>query len=523
MALKALACWTLLGQLSGAAAEQCIRDQVGLHQHVVHTHSLAEEGLVMPSKAQTSRVSALVREGTAEMLERASALVNLSIPAAVRWALANKATQMVLRSYESPSPQAGIDLIDDLVKLYPQVAAATTGHELWESVAVLQEATKRQIDKAHFDKAGTSQALKRLVDSLGEVAGKSHADLSATGQKFVDLANETVGPAMADVFAYYKTVLEGKEHYDPAHALDLHTPVLTQLGAPSAVTEYVRATGDQIRQGKTFDLAAEESRAQRLLAQVADEVGMPPVVSETMSSIALVLDTFSPSAGKSPEQMASVLSDLYGHMVDMNAQLDGPQAVTELLQHVGKEPLSPSSQHTAEALSLVAKVIKQLDLPSVMSDFYEYMAPIVAKEGRPDTGRMQDILVQFSQQVGAPEAVADLSKDVLAQAQGSGSPPDPAKLTGLVTQLMNSLGMPAFADIFSELGGPLLQGKQPGPLALAALGPSLMKVLPDVKTAADLAKTLRAQVTDPLVPTFERVVTRLRAKMASSPSKPVKI
>jgi len=522
MALRALACWTLLSQLSGAAAEQCVLDQVGLHQHAVHMHSLAEEGLVMPSKAQTSRVSALVREGTTEMLERASALVNLSIPAAVRWALANKATQMVLRSYETLSPQAGIDLIDDLVKLYPQVAAATTGHELWESVAALREATKRHIDKAHFDKAGTSQALKRFVDSLGAVAGKSNVDLSATEQTFVDLANETVGPAMADVFAYYKTVLEGKEHYDPAHALDLHTPVLTQLGAPSAVMEYVRATGDQIRQGKTFDLAAEESRAQRLLAQVADEVGMPPVVSETMSSIALVLDTFSPSAGKSPEQMASVLSDLYGHMVDMNAQLDGPQAVTELLQHVGKEPLSPSSQHTAVALSLVAKVIRQLDLPSVLSDFYEYMAPVVAKEGRPDMRRMQDILVQF-QQVGAPEAVADLSKDVLAQAQGSGSPPDPAKLTGLVTQLMNSLGMPAFADIFSELGGPLLQGKQPGPLALAALGPSLMKVMPDVKTAADLAKTLRAQVTDPLVPTFERVVTRLRAKMASSPSKPVKI
>merc|ERR1719464_2348478 len=117
------------------------------------------------------------------------------------------------------------------------------------------------------------------------------------------------------------------------------------------------------------------------------------------------------------------------------------------------------------------------------------MSPIVVKKGATpvDPERLQELLLKLTEQLGAPEAFNKFSKDLAMTAKKNGGQLDPTKLPKLVAQLLRKLGMPAFADIFGKLAGPMLKGKQPDPLSLAAAAPSFMKVMPDFGTANGLA------------------------------------
>lgn len=513
------------------ACEHCaLDDDVALHQHALHLRPLAGEAeaapaLTTPSKSNVNRIRPLIKAAADGVLKRTTAKLKLpTIPAVFRWELVGKVTSWAVGRYQKPKSEAALGLLDEIIDLAADVLGSKeiASMEDAELSAKLGDITRlHQMAQHYIEKAGAPAAVHKLVDMTAEAAkAKGKMDPDTAAQALIDVANETSGPALADLFAYMKKVGEGKEQLDSAHLMDLHVPVLSQFGAPPAVTEYLRTTADMERQKVARDPTAENVRSERMLAEASRQLGMPSAIPETLDFIA---DTISSASTthifEKKDEIAKMLAHLNELQAKLNDQLGGPAAVSELIRRCNAPLLNETVPDAAEIFSLFAQASKQLSFPGAVAEFFEYIGPIAAKGSAPEPERMQTLILQLSEQVGAPEAFAKFGKDAAALAKKNGGALDPAKFLKLVTQLLRKLGMPAFADIFGKLGGPVLKGKTPDPLALAAVAPSLMKVLPDFETANGLANDMRAKLMKPLMPVYENAVQKLTGNMPESTMK----
>mmetsp|Transcript_38946 Transcript_38946/g.90267 ORF Transcript_38946/g.90267 Transcript_38946/m.90267 type:complete len:192 (-) Transcript_38946:35-610(-) len=173
-----------------------------------------------------------------------------------------------------------------------------------------------------------------------------------------------------------------------------------------------------------------------------------------------------------------------------------------------------------EFVSLLAQASKQVGMPSAVTEFLEYAGPAAVQKSNVDPEHLSELLIKLTSELDAPEAVAKFGRDASALVRKSGGKPDPTKLVRLATQLLRKLSMPAVADVFSHVAGPLLiKGKAPDALALAAVGPSLMKVLPDLETGNSILSGMRTKLMQPLLLAHETAVERLTAGMPETPAK----
>jgi len=506
-------------------------DGVNLHQQVVRLHSLAEEqdpaaSLITPSKSQTSKVRSEIKEATEGLFKRTSAKLKLpDIPAVFRWELVGHATKWALEIYQKPRSPAALELLDSVIDLAADVLGSKdiASVEDQQLAARLANATRlHQMARHYIDQAGAPPAAAKLVNAVGEaMEGKGPLDPSATAQIMIDVANQTAGPALAELLAYMKSAGEGKTHMDMAHVIDLYVPVLAQFGAPPSIAEYFRTTSDYARRQIVPDQTQEMVRLEHTLAQASRELGMPSAIPETLEYIAEVIGKANQThIFEKPDEMKTMYADLNDLSAKLYDQLGLPEAVSKLVRRLSAPLRSqsvPGTADAAEILSLLAEASRQLSFPSAVAEFYEYVGSLTAKGSTPEPERLQDLLVQLSEQVGAPQALGKFGKDLATLAKKSGGQPDPAKVVKMVTQLIRKLGMPAFADIFGKVGGPLItKGKAPDALALAMLGPSLMKVLPDIETANGIAVDMLKKLVSPLLPVYDHAVEKLTGNMPHS-------
>eukprot|EP00413_Alexandrium_margalefii_P022701 CAMPEP_0204573914 /NCGR_PEP_ID=MMETSP0661-20131031/40299_1 /ASSEMBLY_ACC=CAM_ASM_000606 /TAXON_ID=109239 /ORGANISM="Alexandrium margalefi, Strain AMGDE01CS-322" /LENGTH=573 /DNA_ID=CAMNT_0051582397 /DNA_START=57 /DNA_END=1773 /DNA_ORIENTATION=+ len=512
--------------------ERCmLEDDVALHQHMIRVRSHGEEAgealpLTRPSRSMAAKVKPLIRGIADGIIQRASAKLKLpTIPAVFRWELAGKITKWGTELYQRPKSSAALDLLDDIINLAADVLGSSSIATMADAefYARIRNASRlHQIARRFVDNVGAPPAVITLVDSTAESALSGRTlDLNATAQTIVDIANQTTGPALADLFAYMKTVREGKVPFDAVRVLELYVPLLAQFGAPPAAAAYLRRSAEMASQHAVPDATSENVRAVRMLSQASRELGMPSAISEAADYIADVTgDAPHSHTFERPEAAAQVFAHLNALQVKINDQLGGPASLSTLIHRFGAPLRNESAPDAAETLGLVAKASRQMHFPSAVSELFEYLGPLAAKGGKPDPDRVRELLILLGQQVGVPEAFSKFGKDVDALLKKSGSSPDPAKLTKLVTQLLRKLGMPAFADIFGKVGGPLMtKGKAPDALAMAALTPSLINVMPDFATAQGLARDVRTKLLSPLLPVYERAVEKLTGNMPESAMK----
>mmetsp|Transcript_28218 Transcript_28218/g.76413 ORF Transcript_28218/g.76413 Transcript_28218/m.76413 type:complete len:334 (-) Transcript_28218:138-1139(-) len=287
---------------------------------------------------------------------------------------------------------------------------------------------------------------------------------------------------------------------------------------PPAMTDYLSSSAELERKKTARDPAEDGARVDRMVALSAKELGMPSAVTETFDYLADVTATASTThIFEKPQEMKVVFARLAELQAKLNDQVAGPPALSELIVRLGAPLRNQTAPDAAEVLSLLAKASRQVSFPSAVPEFFEYLGPMATTGVAPDPERLQELLSQLSEQVGAPEALAKFGKDMAAAAKKNGGKLDPAKLSKQVTQLFRKLSMPAFAEIFGKVVSPMLiKGKKPDALALAAVAPSLMKVLPDVETANGLANDVRAKLFKPLTAVYETAVEKLTGSMPES-------
>lgn len=507
------------------ASPQCLReDSLALHQRFARPHSAAEEtGPVpsnsKPSKSAVSKVKPMIREVADGALKRLTSKLKLpSIPAVFRWELVGKVTQWAMTLYQKPKSQAAVGLWDDILDLYAGVFGSKDIESMGDAelMARLANVSRLHLMAKHYlDRVGAPPTMARLVDTAA-VALQDQGALGAQGfgQLLVDMANQTCGPALAELLAYSQAVAAGRAELDLVRAIELQVPVLSQYGAPSAVSDFLRTIADMSRQHATLDPATEGAKYHRMLAAAAGQLGMPPAFSEAFEYIAGVISNTSENH---QQEMAAVLGHLNALLAKVNDQLGGLPAVSQLIQHLGPALEGKGAVGASEVLGLLAQASRHLALPSAVAELLEYVGPLVGQHNALDPERGQELLLKLAVQLGVPEAVQNFLHDTAALAKKSGGQPDPAKFVRLATQLLRKLNMPAFADIFSHVAGPLLtKGKAPDALAVAAMAPSLMNMLPDVEKADGLLRSMRAKLLSPLLPAYETAVKKLTSRMPES-------
>jgi len=527
MARRALGCLSLC--VLGAAREQCALDGLALHQQALRVHALAEEGAAAPArttpdKAMIAKVRPFIKESADGLFRRTTAKLKLpTIPAMFRWELVGKATSFAVSQYQKPKTPAFLGLLDELIELAADVLGSKDIATMDDAqlAAQLGNLTRLHAMAQHYiAQAGAPPAVGKLVDAMAESAkSKGSLDPSTAAVLIVDAANETCGRPMAELLQYEFVVASGNFKFEPAHWLELNIPVMAQFGAPPAVGEYLQKLADNENLHLPHDQMQDTAAAQRMFATASRQLGMPSALPEMLDYVADVTGNVSEThIFEKPAEMAKMADDLSVLAAKLSEQLGAPPAVAALVRRLGRNQSAPSEADISEIFGLLSQASQQLSFPSAVGEFFDYIAPIVIKKGAApvDPERLQELLLKLTEQLGAPEAFNKFGKDISAMATKNGGQLDPAKLPKLVSQLLRKLGMPAFADIFGKLAVPILKGKQPDPLSLAAVAPSFMKVMPDFETANGLASDMHAKLMKPLVPFFENAVQKLTGNMPSS-------
>lgn len=497
----------------------------------MHIHSAAEEKgpfwtYTQPTKSMAAKIKPKIKDALDGIIRRATAKLNISsIPAVFRWELVGQTTQWALIEYQKPRSPAALELLDDIIALAADVLKSKDVAliEDKELVARLTNATKLHgLVRHYLDHLGAPPAMEKFVDLAAEAAqGKGKLDASDVALMVVDATNQTGGPALAELFSYVKEVNEGKEAFDLARYFDMQVPVLSQFGAPPAVADYLRTSADMARRRVVADPTEESIRAQRTMAEAARQLQLPPAIAEAIDYAANVTGNFSKAqASPKPDEIMKVLSHFNSLQAKLNDQLDGPAAISQLILRLGAPTRGRSPPDAAEVLGLIAKATREVSLPTGLAEFLEYMSSVSAAGAQPDSARVQEILLKLNQQIDAPDALIKFGKDYAASADRSGGSLDPAKLSRMVTLLLRRLELPAFAEVFAKVVGPLMtKGKSPDPLSLAIVAPSFLKVMPDFGMAANVVRDLRAKILRPLLPVYNKAFDKLTGSMPDSPLK----
>jgi len=522
--LCALACSAFC---SGSPSESCsLDDDMALHQRRVSL-SLEDPELVAPSKGAATKARQRVRETADGLVKRVTSALKLpTLPAMFRWELVGKVTQWTMDRYLKPKQRAVLALLDDVIELSSEVYGSkevgTMSDE--ELIARLANVTRLQgIAQRYLSQTGAPPAVGRFVDALAEALQKKAAmDPRESAQLIIDVANETSGPALAGLVAYGQEVAAGKAQLDMAKVFELEAPVLTTFGAPPAVDEFLRVSANMTRRHAVPDAAAEGARLANMLAMSAQQLGMPAAFEETFAYVGGVVGNASSThVFEHPSEMKAILAHLNGLMVKVNDQLGGPPAISQLIARNGAPLVDQSPPELNETLGLLAKASQQVGLPSAVTEFLEYIGPITKHPSDLDTQHVADLLIELTSELDGPEAIAKFGREAKAAFQKGAGKPDPVKFTHMVTQLLRKLRMPALANVIGLLAAPLAKGKTPDALVLAAVTPSLMKVLPDLKVGDELLRGMRAKLLQPILLMHENAVEKLTANMPESQAKTV--
>jgi len=522
LGLFALACSALCG---GSPSESCaLDDDTALHQR--HMSLTPEDpALVAPSKTAASKARHMVRETADGLVKRVTSALKLpNVPAMFRWELVGKVTQWTMERYQAPKRRAVLELLDDVIELSSEVYGSKEIGSMSdeELLARLGNVTRiHDIASRFVGHSGAPPAVGRFVDALAEALQKKTAmDSQETAKLIIDVANQTSGPALAELLAYGQDVAAGKVQMDMAKVLELEAPVLTKFGTPPAVDEFMRVSANMTRQHIAPDAAAEGARLANMLALSAQQLGMPSAFEETFAYVAGVIANASNShIFEHPSEMKAVLAHLNGLMVKVNDQVGGPAAISELIARNGAPLVDQSAPEPNETLSLLAKASQQLGLPAVVAEFLEYLGPITKHPADLDTQYVADLALRLTTELDGPEAIAKFGKEAKAAIQKNGGKPDPVKFTHMVTQLLRKLKMPALANVIGLIAAPMAKGKAPDALVIAAVTPSLMKVLPDLKVGDELLRGMRAKLLQPIVLMHENALEKLTANMPESQAK----
>lgn len=514
--LSALVCVTGRGLLS---------DGLALHQQLVRPGRAVPEA---PSKSAAKETRPVIREAVDNVLKRATAKLKLpEIPAVFRWDLVGRVTNWAMTRYQKPKPPAALALVDEALSFYGGIVGSKDFPTLddAELVARFSDVNKlHQMVQHYMEKASAPPAVKKLVDTVVETArSKGTLDAASTAQLAVDIANQTSGPALAELVAYVQTVAAGKAQLDQVHILDLEVPVLTDLGAPPAVADFLHETARMVQSNITEEPDKGAARVERMLAKSAEQLGMPSALSEILDYLAgLTVDSMTTHVFEKPRELQAVLAHVNELHVKLNDQLGSLSAHSKLIELLGRPLKTGSAPATEEIFQLLAQLSREAGQPGTVAELLEYLSPIVAHNQSANSEKALDLMLKLSGELGLPAPAIKVIKDARAQALKKGTPLDSAKLAQMVTQLLRKLSMPAFADIFGHLAVPMItKGKQPDALALAAVAPSLMKITSDFDAADSLSRGMRAKLFGPLMPVHDLFIEKLTGKMPESTFKNV--
>lgn len=527
MAAKLLA--SLFALYCGSVVAECdtctVSDEMDLHQHAVRLRSLSHgesPPAEAPSKAQIAHVKPEIKSALEGIFQRSTVKLNLPhVPAVFRWELVGKATDLALNRYKKPKTAAARELLEGIIDLVAEVAGSKEFVTMQDAElnARLGNITRLHHLIRHFaEQRNAPPAVTKLLDAVAEAGeSKGTMDPAATKQTLLDVANQTGGPALAELLSYNNDLASGKATLDLGHLVDLYVPVFNRFGAPPAVDAYLRETSEMIKGKLPVNPAAEPARAQRMMAKAAKELKLPSAMSDALDYMA---DLAAGNATEllKPEDGVKILVKLDGFLAELNDQIGGPAAISELVRRCAAPVATQTAGPTpTETLTLLAKASHEMSFPSAVSEFLEYLSEVSAKSGSPDPERIHDLLVKLSEQAGAPEPLAKFSKDLASLKKKEDGSVDPNKLSKLITSLLKKLGLPAFGDLFAKIVGPmLLKGKQPDALALAAAAPSLTKILPDLETAHGLVQDVRKKLFAPLMSFYEQAVEKITGQMPDS-------
>merc|ERR1719414_2305216 len=199
----------------GLSALVCVNGRGLLDDGLVLHQQCVRPAPVEPSKSAASKARPLIREAVDNVLKRATKQLKMpEIPAVFRWDLVGKVTQWAMTNYQKPKTPAALALVDEALGFYAGVLGSKEFPTLddAELVARLSDVNKlHQMVQHYMDKAGAPPAVKKLVDTVVETARtKGTLDAASTAQMAVDIANQTSGPALAELLAYVQTVAAGK-------------------------------------------------------------------------------------------------------------------------------------------------------------------------------------------------------------------------------------------------------------------------------------------------------------------------
>merc|ERR1719414_442328 len=507
----------------GLSALVCVNGRGLLDDGLVLHQQCVRPAPVEPSKSAASKARPLIREAVDNVLKRATKQLKMpEIPAVFRWDLVGKVTQWAMTNYQKPKPPAALALVDEALGFYAGVLGSKDFPTLSDAelTARLSDVNKlQQMVKHYMDKVDAPPAIKKLVEAAVEAArSQGTLDAAGTAQLVVDVANQTAGPALAELVAYLQTVAVGKTQLDLAHVLDLEVPVLTDFGAPPAVAEFISESASMVQKNITEDPSKGAARVDRMLAKSAEQLGMPSAVSETLDYLAgVTADASTSHVFEKPEEAKPVLAHMNDLMVKLNEQLGGLSTTSAIITLLGRPLTGGSVPATEEVIRLMAQLSREAGLPGSLPELLEQISPVVAQKQAADSEKTLDLMLKLSVELGLPAAASKVIRDARTQVLKKGGALDTAKLAQMMTLLLRKLNMPAFSDIFSHLAVPMItKGKQLDALALASVAPSLMKISSDIDAADALGKGMKAKLLGPLLPVHDRAVEKLIGQMPES-------
>jgi len=254
--------------------------------------------LQKPTKAQVQKVRTEVRSSVDHVLDRATKKVNLPIPSVFRWDLVGKITTWIMDQYQTPKTAANNDLTDGMIDMVSKVLSGDISKMSDEEVATaLLDWTSLQKMTYHWaDQVGAAPSFVKLVDSTFQ-AVKSHkaSDPESTAKMIIDLARETSGEPLANLFTYIQKVAKKDEEPDQAKALEMVMPVFTQMGAPPAIEELIKGSVEQIRSKEVVNSDKETARVFGLVAKACTQLNLPGAVGD-MFNLAAEMHNQPPNA-----------------------------------------------------------------------------------------------------------------------------------------------------------------------------------------------------------------------------------
>eukprot|EP00408_Alexandrium_pacificum_P018887 CAMPEP_0171198836 /NCGR_PEP_ID=MMETSP0790-20130122/23154_1 /TAXON_ID=2925 /ORGANISM="Alexandrium catenella, Strain OF101" /LENGTH=561 /DNA_ID=CAMNT_0011664165 /DNA_START=27 /DNA_END=1713 /DNA_ORIENTATION=+ len=491
---------SLLAACAGLRCGVCLRSyaDVSLHQRITRiqlsgdVEQIGEAG-AEARRAQVAKSKHNLHDAVDGMARRAAA--DLKVPDALlmfRFDLVNKVTQFIMDLYEQPKTPLEFGLLDEILALSHDVFASKdvtsiSDDELFKRLTNFSRAcgaVRHLVDKKLVSPqwqpmlseltAASDEAYRGNATKLKSTLGSMAYNAAAAGSEFaIDLANKTVGPPLADLFAYSAGVGLMNVTLDEAYFLDLHVPLLKKLGAPPALIDFVHDSATAKRQKVVFNPIQSGSRIMRTISLSSKQLGLPPAVAEFYSTAARAIS----DAPRKPAEIAAVLTQFNKILADLNTQFGGPPAMSKLIMRAGAPLQHKSPPGPEEGFSLLAEASRQIGMPSSVGDLLLYAGHVRStKETKPDMARLAELSTKLGEELRAPEAITEFGKGLVALVREGGGTIDHNRALPLVKNLFTKLGMPNLANIWSLLVWPIANKEKVDPMLLMMkVGPGMLK------------------------------------------------